>query len=72
MTPAQYEARCAEMLKANAHNMTPDEIERFAWGTSDRATKVLAGCERQHVVDARAQDLEDAIRSAISTLEFAL
>ena len=41
MTPAQYEQRCAEMLRMNAHNMTPREIERFAYGAADQALLIM-------------------------------
>ena len=42
MTPAQYEQRCAEMLRMNAHNMSDDEIERFAFGAGEPVQRMLA------------------------------
>lgn len=42
MTPAEYESRCAEMLRTNAHNMTPNEIECFAWGAGGRIAVQMA------------------------------
>ncbi len=42
MTPSQYEQRCAEMLRRNAHNMSVSEIERFAYGSNDAITQMLA------------------------------
>lgn len=57
MTPAQYEQRCAEMLRANAHNMSPSEVERMAYGAGDLATCMLAAqmCE----VEIASRELPD-------------
>jgi hypothetical protein len=42
MTPTEYEFRCAEMLRANAHNMSDAEIERFAFGAGEPIQRMLA------------------------------
>lgn len=42
MSPSEYEFRCAEMLKANAHNMSADEIERMAYGSGDAALRMVS------------------------------
>lgn len=70
MTPAEYEARCAEMLRTNAHNMSAEEIERFAYGSGDSALQLLGvrcfefevGCHRYSTDDDLEFLIEDATR----------
>ena len=84
MTPAQYEQRCAEMLRANAHNMTDDEVERFAYGSGvkfpQRTFRTIAELNQNEKTDseeladkeARIDRLENAIREAQRALDYAL
>lgn len=84
MTPNEYERRCAEMLQANAHNMTDDEVERFAFGSGirfpQRTFRTVAELKQSAKVDteemaekdARIDRLEHAIREAQAALDDAL
>ena len=60
MTPTEYEARCAQMLRANAHNMNADEIERLAYGTGDPAMQILSAQNAEMVYAAHEDDSDAA------------
>ncbi len=62
MTPTQYEQRCAEMLRMNAHNMSAGEIERFAFGAGNRALGMMG--ERVLQAEGEVEQLQDELEDA--------
>lgn len=57
MPPKQYEQRCAEMLRRNAHNLSVSEIERLAYGSNDAIMRMLAA--QMDEIDSSARHAED-------------
>ena len=60
MTPVEYESRCAEMLRMNAHNMDASEIERFAYGSGDPTLQLLSARNAEMVSAAIQGDADSA------------
>lgn len=65
MTPAEYKSRCAEMLRTNAHNMTDDEIERFAFGAGEPVQRMLAAQNSELVHGCLSLTTEDDLMEFI-------
>lgn len=71
MTPAEYESRCAEMLRMNAHNMSAGEIERFARCAGDGTLARMAGMAEDGIAALdKTADLFEKVKNGIDDARY--